>query len=182
MSRPTNHTKADISTAWVSAIVTKAGFVARPASSGGDYGVDIEAVDIVQSGTKYIQGDALLHLQIKCTWVFKKDGSDLVYRLSVDDITRLRKSKRLARTLLVVCCVPMDESVWIRCTEESLILKEAAFYIDARDIPIPDTKKNKTFRIPRAQLLTPEAVAKMADEERRKHEQMLLSLVKESGK
>lgn len=155
---PTQTIEELISVSYVSAIVARSGFSPNPIAK--DYGVDLEVRHIGIHGTKRIDLGVLLDLQLKASINWEIDGAHLVFDLDADAYNRLifRRDNSVTPCALVVCCLPKEEASWINVCEDELTIRKCCYYhfIDGE---VTTNSQSKRIRIPRNQLLTPEALS-----------------------
>ncbi len=154
---PTQTIEELISTSYVSAIIARSGF--SPNSVAKDYGVDLEVRRIGVHGNKRIDLGVMLELQLKASINWEIDDSHIVFDLEADAYNRLvfRRDNSSTPCALIVCCLPKDERSWLTVCEDELVIKKCCYYyfVDGSET---NNKNSKRIRIPRTQLLTPQAI------------------------
>lgn len=154
---PTQTIEELISTSYVSAIIARSGF--SPNSVAKDYGVDLEVRRIGVHGNKRIDLGVMLELQLKASINWEIDDSHIMFDLEADAYNRLvfRRDNSSTPCALIVCCLPKDEGSWLTVCEDELVIKKCCYYYFV-DGPETNNKSSKRIRIPRTQLLTPQAI------------------------
>lgn len=159
---PTQTIEELISTSYVSAIIARSGF--SPNSVAKDYGVDLEIRRIGVHGTKRIDLGVMLELQLKASINWEIDESHVTFDLEADAYNRLvyRRDNASIPCALIVCCLPKDENSWLTVCEDELIIKKCCYYYFIDGAETKNTS-SKRIKIPRAQMLTPQAIHKLKD-------------------
>lgn len=154
---PTQTIEELISTSYVSAIIARSGF--SPNSVAKDYGVDLEVRRIGIHGNKRIDLGVMLELQLKASINWEIDDSHIVFDLEADAYNRLifRRDNSSIPCALIVCCLPKDEGSWLTVCEDELVIKKCCYYYFIDGMETKNTS-SKRIRIPRDQLLTPQAI------------------------
>jgi hypothetical protein len=164
MSVPIQTTEELLSIAHVSAIVAYSGHISGKVEH--DFGVDIEVRRIGNFDGKRIDLGTIIDLQLKSTinWEIKKEY--LVYDITVEAYNRLvmRNNKSSTPCILVVCCLPNDNSKWLDVREKKLILRKCCYYFFVSGSPSRN-KRSVRLKIPRAHLLTPETIDNLVSDQ-----------------
>ncbi len=157
MSIPIQTIEELLSVAYVNAVVARAG--ATCDIVGKDFGIDmsVRRVDSF-NGQKMDMGVAFeCQLKASINWIQKENH--IAYDLDADTYKKLiyRHENSTIPCFLIVMCLPRNENKWLEITEDYLTLRNCCYY---RQIEGKQTKNKSTIRIkiPREQLLTPEAV------------------------
>lgn len=119
--------------------------------------VDYDSVDVTLNSKEGKRNR--LEFQVKCSAQPAPVGVDLAYRLKRKNYEDLRIDSVIPRFLLVVI-VPDDITQWMRQSERRMNLRRCGFWCSlrgAQDLPNPDSS-SITVRLPRTNLLTPEAL------------------------
>lgn len=134
-----NHRKAELSFAYLSGLSAMAGYTCQ---RGPEPDVDTIDATIRAGGTNR----PVLDVQLKSTSspVWRDDG--LHYRLSKKNYDDLRED-RTVEIILVVLELPEDESNWLECGSEQLVLRRCAWWDWLADSPDIDAE-SKTVVIP----------------------------------
>lgn len=157
---PTQTIEELLSVSYVSAIIARSGFA--PNYIAKDYGVDLEVRRIGINSNKRIDLGCFLDLQLKASVNWTLDDEHVVYDLDADAYNRLifRRDNSSIPCALVLCCLPRDEATWLHVCEDELRIKKCCYYhfLDGTETGNSSTKR---IRIPRTQLLTPQALTNL---------------------
>lgn len=160
MARPESHTKESLSGAFVRAIVAKAG-QALTITYESDYGVDgiihlIESID-----GKYMNTGPLFNFQLKSTVTCKRGEDEVSYSMEAEAYNKCVHWHGPLPMVLVVYCMPRDEALWCNLTEESLTLKNCAYWKFMNVDTV--VKSNRVIKIPRNQMFDESAISHILD-------------------
>lgn len=160
MTTPIQSIEESISVSCVSAIVSRAGATFDIVTH--DYGVDFTVRRIDSIGGKRMDMGGIFDCQLKATINWGKEKDFVIYDLDADTYNKLvyRKENSSLPCFLVVMCLPKNNSDWICVSEESLTIKKCCYYFSVNG----KSTKNKSsirLKIPREQLLTPDAVTNL---------------------
>ena len=124
--------KEQFSVAYMKALAAPLGY--NPDS----YDVDDDSVDIFFKAKGY-EGKRIrnpqLHFQLKCTHRTFNENGILKFPLPIKNYIDLRGDDVVSPTYLIVLNVPINESDWLTCNEEDLILRHSAYWISLKDNP-----------------------------------------------
>lgn len=135
-----NQRKAELSHAFIAALAARAGYLAHRGPQP-----DVDSIDAtIRSGSP--NRDAI-DLQLKATATARKDPDGLHFRLkrkSYNDLV----GPRAVPIILVVLELPADESRWLECTPDRMILRRCGWWLSlaGRD---PLDAGSRTVVIPR---------------------------------
>ena len=135
MSLTREHRQEALSFAYISAVAAKAGYNCgrRP---GYDYGIDIEIGSIEQIGQRRADLGYTLNIQAKASYNFTiSDGDQIRYDLEVDTYNKLILKDRGIPAILVLYCMPSDESEWLSIYENCTTLRHCGYWISLRGMP-----------------------------------------------
>lgn len=154
-----------LSVSYVSAVVAKAGASFDIVSR--DYGVDVCVRRIDKFNGLLMDMGVSFDFQLKSTINWKVDGSFIVYDIEVDAYNKLvyRHTASSTPCLLVVLCLPKDSSEWISLTEDELKLRKCGYFFYVKG-EMTQNKKTTRIRIPRDNVLTPDAVRTLIEDAR----------------
>ena len=114
---------------------------------------DVERIDFTvrqaAEHTKY--SSAQVDVQMKCTErdVLRQDG--VHWSLTKDHYDALRDPKTINRKILVVLLVPAELDQWIHHSEERLLLRKSAYWLNLENFP-EIAKDSKTVILPKHQV------------------------------
>ena len=152
------HCKESLSRAYVTAVVGRA----RHNLLWGrdfDYGVDGTIRELAQRGARIRETGIGFDFQSKTTVDWSIDGTDVVYDLEAKAYNDLaeRSGTSAFPFLLILLCLPRDDSHWLDVSPEKLILQRCAFYCKVNGAQTVNDN-TKRIRIPSANIFTPTAV------------------------
>ncbi|MEM9294133.1 MAG: DUF4365 domain-containing protein [Acidobacteriota bacterium] len=75
----------------------------------------------------------------------------LGYDLEVKDYERLRSEKRAVPLILVVLFAPQDQERWVEHSEEQLVMRRCAYWLDLRGAPATANRSSLRVWLPAAQ-------------------------------
>jgi Domain of unknown function (DUF4365) len=96
-------------------------------------------------------------VQIKTTSTVDESGDVIRYALK-KNYCDLILTNVLAPRILVLVTLPDDMEEWLSLTPEQLVLRRCGYRVSLAGEPESDNEISVTVSIPRANLLTPEAV------------------------
>jgi len=154
---PTQTIEELLSVAHVSALIAAAG--ATPNLIASDFGVDMEVRKIGDFEGKRIDLGAVLDLQLKATINWADKDGHVVYDMAADAHNRIvtRNQNALTPCLLIVCCLPKEQKMWVDASEEQLILRRCCYFYEVTANATENTSSVR-LKIPKSQLLTPEVL------------------------
>lgn len=159
---PTQTIEELISVSYVSAVIASSGF--SPNSIAKDYGIDLEARRIGIFKSKRIDLGVALEFQLKASINWKTDDSHVIFDLDADAYDRLvhRRDNATTPCVLILCCLPKEQSSWLHVCEDEMVIKKCCYYhfIDGEETT---NKRSRRIKIPRSQLLTPQSILELVD-------------------
>ena len=155
-----NDQKEMLSRAYVQAVAARAGYVTA------DYSLDRDGVDIkIQAG-----GDMrpALDLQLKATVNLEEiqNQSLVSFQLRVHNYNLLRVETQTPR-LLVVLHLPEIESSWMTITEDELVLRCRAYYLNLNRLEETDNRSSIAVHIPKKNLFNVDNLRILMEKSRR---------------
>lgn len=159
------HIEESLSVSYVSAVVAKAGASFDLVSR--DYGVDVCVRRVDKFNGIMMDMGVSFDLQLKASINWQEEDSYIVYDLEADAYNKLihRHSASATPCLLVVLCLPRDESEWICLSDEELKLRRCCYYYFVHGEMTPN-KRSIRIRIPKENVLSPEAIQKLMEDVR----------------
>lgn len=148
-----------LSRAYVQAVVTQAGMTVTWPQSGDDYGVDGTIRQVTNRGSRLLTHGFALDFQLKATTTWEQTGDEIVYDLAAKTYNDLavRNSVRAIPLLLIVFCLPPEESEWLEVTEAFLQLRKCCYWTWIAGSETENVATQR-IRIPRQQRLTPQVL------------------------
>ncbi|SPE58498.1 conserved hypothetical protein [Verrucomicrobia bacterium] len=162
------HTKEALCRAYVQAIAGRAGMNASISDREFDYGIDgtfnqVEIRTLLTGKKRYVESGFKWDFQLKCTVDWNIEGNELVYDVEAktyNDLATRAASPGTTAAFLIVLCLPRNAAQWMALDEEQLILRKCGYWY--RVNPPPSTNNDSIrLRIPRAQVLSPEALQQL---------------------
>ncbi len=128
--------------------------------------IDMDSVDAVISASGKLHATSILkspriEVQLKATTrcVVNNQG-ELSFPLEIKNYDDLRV-KTVVPRLLVVFCMPADQSDWITCSPDELILRKCAYYLNLEGMEESSNSTSVTVRLPLANLLNPDSLKRL---------------------
>ncbi len=149
-----NTKKEEFSRAYLQAVAVMADAESIPPK------VDRDSIDVI---LKRVGGRReQIEVQLKCTADAVPEEGDLSFDLPVKNYNDLRLDCIIPSVLIVVY-VPADVENWLAVSEQELTLRKCGWWISLKGMP--ETENSSTVRItlPRENLLTPEALKTLFD-------------------
>jgi hypothetical protein len=153
--------KEEIGKAYVHAVAARHGFKI------GTWSVDDGCLDVTIGSAGTLGGGTLagpkLDLQLKCTSrksIVRKDH--VAWKLSRTHYDRLIAPSTTS-CLLVVLVLPEDERHWVSHTVDTLVLRRCAYFRKMTGLPAVSSETT-VVRLPKANVLSPDALAAMMTE------------------
>ncbi len=160
MALPTNEIESELSYAYLHAIASRAGLNCRVDNRHGDnYGVDA-LVDYFAPIPETYRTDVSLRIQLKAT---TNKGAETENHYSyffrgVDQYNRMRTQAGEPHRILVVLFLHQDDTTWLTCTSDELIIKYSAYWVCLYGALPTANATGETVYIPKANLLTTESL------------------------
>jgi len=166
-TQPTlNNIESELSYAYLHAIASRAGLNCTVANRSDDnYGIDATVAHYDEIPGTY-RTDVSLRVQLKAT---KNKGAETKTHISypfsgMEGYNKLRENKGEPHRILIVLFLSEIESNWLTITEDELIMKHAAYWVCLYGAEQSTNDTSKTVYMPKANLLTPEALKSLCQE------------------
>ncbi len=151
--------KEALSRAYVHAIAFRAGY------DTSKYKLDQDGVDLRIQASGFMR--PALELQLKATTLLKPPVGGLFrFPLKIRNYKLLRIETQTPR-LLVVLNLPTDEDNWVTITEDELVLRRAAYWVNLRGFEEVSNQATVTVSIPKKNLFDIEGLQKLMEQSRR---------------
>jgi hypothetical protein len=147
-----NLIESELSLAYLQAVAARIG-----------YSVDIprhdfDSIDAVISAKGKIcdegKNSPKIEVQLKATFNWEINHQNQIpFKLEIKNYNDLRAETVLPR-LLILLCLPKNESEWLFQDKDQLILKHCAYYLYLKNEPEVTNEKTKTVYFPANQILT----------------------------
>ena len=140
----TNDQKERLSMAYAHAVAARAGYTTAV------YDLDRNGIDLrIQAGGAMRPA---LELQLKATINLRQaDAESFSFDLPVRNYKLLRKPTQTPQ-LLVVLDLPRDEQQWLTITDDELVIRHRAYWLNLRGREKTDNRESVTVAIPQANL------------------------------
>ncbi|WP_043623626.1 DUF4365 domain-containing protein [Ensifer sp. ZNC0028] len=139
-----------------------------------DYGVDgtflamaqrLQGIDADGNEEyRYVESGTKIDFQLKCTTKWEFRGDNVAWKIKAQTYNDLVSRPAYAPLFLVLMCLPQDANDWLSSTEQQLILKHCCYYAEIAGPRLANENSSKLIEIPRANLLTPDAVLRLLSE------------------
>lgn len=138
-----NDIKERLSIAYVTAVAARAGCqVSEPK-------IDKQSIDVT---VKPIRGRKVsIDLQLKATSVILPVDRTISFDLPVNNYDSLRDQVCTAPHFLVLLLLDPNDGLWLEGTDEALILRRCAYWLDLRGAPATTTKETIRVKLPQSQ-------------------------------
>jgi len=154
-----NSQKEQFSNAFVQAITAAAGFaISKP-------GVDDDSIDwqIAASGGQGTMRSPRLEIQLKCRTGLRVSGGEFRLPLKVKNFSDLVPMNLIVPRLLVLVIVPVKVSEWLMMDQESLLLRNCAYWVSLRGWPASENDETETVGVPTSQQFDVESLTAIMD-------------------
>jgi len=165
-----DHAQEGLSRAYVHAVAAAARVNLRMGHEF-DYGFDGQFEGITLRGTRHVNDGYPLDFQLKCSWNWTADETDILWSLKTKTYNDLvTREPEAVGVILVLMCLPAAEADWVAITEESIMLRKCCYFTTLSGAPAATETSTKLVKIPRASVLNAANVtaALAAERSRRK--------------
>jgi len=157
--------ESELSYAYLHAVCSKAGISCKQGDRHDDAaGVDAEIIYRGALQHPYLT-EIQLNVQLKATTsqpaVTERGFS--YFLQGTKRYNKLRTNDSPIYKILVVLFLPENPDEWLNCSEDELILKKAAYWVNLYGAPSVDTTSGTTIYIPTSNILTPEALVNLVN-------------------
>ena len=153
------HRQEALCRAYVLAVAAQAGLIwSKPTE---DYGIDLSLRSVALENNRWRDAGAQLDLQLKSTTRAIVTETEVVYDLEVDAYNDLRRVDRPCPRVLILLVMPTEEALWLNQTPEQLTLRYCAYWMSLRGQPLTTATRTIRIRIPRANLVSVEALTQL---------------------
>lgn len=162
----TQHTQESLSRSYAHAIAGTAG-VNMHIGREFDYGFDGTFRPVIIRGTRRVESGFPVDFQLKCTKNWSHEGNQVAYSIETKTYNDLvTRDPEGIGALLILLCVPADQSEWLEVSEDYLKMQRCCYYTALSGNAVANEDSKKKILIPRDNLLTPAALAKLLAAER----------------
>ena len=151
--------KEALSLVYAQAVAARAGYVTEVPNT------DRDSVDLcIRAGGRM---RPLLDLQLKATVNLERSRDGFLhFPLGIKNYNDLRIEVQIPR-LLVVLDLPEDEQQWMTITENELILRHRAYWLNLQRYEETDNQSSVTVRIPEENLFNVESLRALMEQSRK---------------
>lgn len=128
------------------------------AAAGADFTYQLLADDVHSVDMTVRDDEHAIDFQIKSTLMPKDQGEALAFDLDVTAYNRLRARNRTGLGVLALVVVDADRRAWLTFDSDGTRLRWAAYYLCLLDAPATDNRAKVRLSVPKANLLTIEAM------------------------
>lgn len=163
IGRPRAHIQETLSQVYVQAVAAKIGAIVQLAQQGQDYGVDVTIRPLLREDGVYFPYIPV-DCQLKSTVNWKEEDGYIDYDLKVGTYNNLvisARERRVSPKMLILYCLPRNEDEWLAVNHERLLMRRCCYYETSWNKRPSSNKKSVRIRIPKDQLLTPDALTKI---------------------
>ena len=157
--------ESELSYAYLHAVCSKAGLSCKQTDRHDDaVGVDAEIIYRGELKDTYLT-EIQLNIQLKATTtqpVVSERGFSYFLQ-GTKRYDKLRTDNSAIYKILVVLFLPENSDDWLNCSEEELVMKRAAYWVNLYGAPEVDTTSGTTIYIPTSNMLTPEALVNLVN-------------------
>lgn len=158
--------ESELSYAYLHAVASRAGMGCKPGSRHDDNrGIDATVTAWLAPSDPAALTEVTFNVQLKATVAVPvDDGTCLSYFIKeVSRYNALRVETIAVPRILVVLFLPSTEADWLAHSVDDLILRRCAHWVSLRGAPDALTSSGKTVKLPKAQVLSPEAIGGLAE-------------------
>lgn len=150
-----------LSVSYVGSVVAKTGVLYDIVPK--DYGVDVCVRNVDYFDGKMMDTGVAFDIQLKATIKWKLDGENIIYDLEASTYNKLvyRHNQNTYPCILVLLCLPREQEKWLEITEEVLSMRKCCYFVYINGDNYTENSATTRIRIPRSNILTPEAVEKL---------------------
>lgn len=156
----TQHTQEELSRAFITAAGGRAGLIVNLKGRSQDYKVDgsLHEVDFFNG----IRGETgfPLDFQMKASTAWTSRNGLIIYKLDAptyDYLAGRAEAKGATPIILILMCLPKNESTWTCFKEHRVQLKRCCYWTRITG-SAKGNKSSVTIRIPKANLITPDVL------------------------
>lgn len=158
MATPTEHAQEQLSRAYVRAIAAEAQ-VEYQWNEAPEYGIDGQFRRITENpgGRKFPSGPPV-EFQLKASTNCRYQGNEVAFDLDVETYNNLLEYQDTAGCVfLIVYDMPNDDTMWLDCTTDELILRTCCYYWIPGGTP-SNNSQTKRIKMANDDTLTPSSL------------------------
>lgn len=138
-----------LSLAYIKAVASFCGY------NSGKAEVDDDSIDLTISSSAGRK--AKLDLQLKASGVIDSTGESFSFSLSIKNYNDLRADS-LAPRILVVLCMPPEQTQWIDHSVDQLMIKKCAYWVSLKNQPETQNTTSINVTVPTGNLVSPDGL------------------------
>jgi hypothetical protein len=156
--------ESELSYAYLHAVASKAGMSCKIANRHEDNaGIDAQITAWGPFPAGGWQTEVDLKIQLKAT-IAKPADDGTFFSYFLQGVRRydfLREETRGIHRVLIVLFLPVEHSDWLSHSAEELALRRCAYWVSLRGAPETTNSRGQTIKIPKKQVLTPDALLEL---------------------
>jgi hypothetical protein len=162
------HRQEALSRAYIHAVAARCGMSC--AFRDFDYGIDVTLRHIKDREGRHVESGYGLDIQAKSTTRAAVGETDVAYDMEVKAYEDLRDPEVEFPRILVLLVLPEDEVEWLGLTEEHLLLRRCAYWLNLHGAAPTDNKNTVRVFVPRANVFSPEALGQIVERIKRREQ------------
>ncbi|HKI32336.1 MAG TPA: DUF4365 domain-containing protein [Gemmataceae bacterium] len=151
-----SHQQEGLSRTHVRAVAARAGVICSEPEQ--DYGIDMCLRSVRRRGRRFFDAGGQVDLQVKSTTRASLSDTHVRFDLKVKNYDDLREAGDNCSRILVVVVLPDDPGQWLVQSEEELLLRHCAYWINLEGYPPTTSTTTVRIPIPRENIFSVEAV------------------------
>lgn len=173
----TNTKKEEFSYGYLKMIGAKSGLaIENHGRSIDNQGIDIQ---IVYAGKIQNVHTPRIDAQVKCTSQDIEKEDYINFSLDIKTYEILRNQFVYLPIILIVVLVPGNLDEWIDINDERTISKKCAYWISLTGYPASNNQNNLKIKIPKKNLITPESLSNIIEQEAQKRREQIITEIME---
>lgn len=156
------HSKEDLSRAYVQAVGARAGVIVSINERSHDYGIDGSFHEVTLLNGRRIESGNTLDFQLKATTHIDIQEDYVCFKIDSNTINLLASRTHRPRptpAILIILSLPSDTNEWLQLSEKELILRNCCYWSSISSLTT--NLYSATVKIPRYQLFTPEELSNL---------------------
>lgn len=167
-----NHAQEGISRAYMQAVSSTAR-VWMSMHDEFDYGFDGQLdliADVREDANgrrQLVKAGYTIDFQLKCSQKWSEVGDEIVWSIKSSAYNKLAgRSPAAIPGVLILMCLPSDESEWAEFSEDSLVLRRCCYFTTINGPRLENEDSTKQIRFPRVNLLDSSSLLNMLEQNR----------------
>jgi hypothetical protein len=158
------HTKEDLSRAYVLAVAAKASVIVNLNNRSHDYGIDGSFHKVSNLKGRRVESGVTIDFQLKATSrdIIREDYVSITMDASTNNCLAKRYGQPGCNSvILIVLCLPSDSMEWLQLSEDELILRKCCYW--SKISAFTSNLSTCIIEIPRSQMFTPEVLESLLE-------------------